>query len=119
MEIGYIYKITNKINQKIYIGQTSKTLEQRWREHKYDCKKGKTYPLYRAFRKYGINNFEMELIEKCKTEELNSRESYWINFYDTYRNGYNATLGGEGVRTFNISDQEIIDSYNKLDQLIK
>ena len=46
MEIGYIYKITNKINQKIYIGQTSKTLEQRWREHKYDCKKGKTYPLY-------------------------------------------------------------------------
>lgn len=47
-------------------------------------------------RKYGIENFSIEELEKCSADVVNDREIYWINYYDTYHNGYNATLGGDG-----------------------
>ena len=98
MTIG-IYKIENMIDHKIYIGQ-SKNIEQRWDEHKWSSQninKGKEYeyPLYRAFRKYGIENFSFEIIEKCKIEELNNKERYWIKYYNSFKEGYNQTLGGD------------------------
>ncbi len=119
MRSGYIYKITNNINKKMYIGQTSYSLERRWTEHKSCFNKNVQYPLYRAFRKYGIENFKMELVEKCNISDLNDREIYWIQFYDTYKNGYNATLGGEGCRTFNIPEEDIISSYKELKSVNK
>ena len=47
------------------------------------------YPLSRAFRKYGINNFSFEIVEECSKEELNKKEKYWINYYNSFFNGYN------------------------------
>ena len=118
--IGYIYKITNLFNGKIYIGQTSQTINQRWKEHLKDSKNPK-YPLHKAIHKYGIENFKIEEIEACEIENLNEREIYWISFYNSYKgsNGYNATLGGEGVRTLNLDANEVISKYEELRTLEK
>lgn len=94
-----IYIITNKINNKKYIG-LSKNCYRRWNEHKEVAKRPrKSYqlrvPLYRAMRKYGIENFTFEVIEKCSPNELKEREIYWIKELQTYEKGYNATRGGD------------------------
>ena len=96
--MGFIYLITNKINNKKYVGKTTTTIEKRWLEHIADSKKEKCEirPLYRALRKYGIDNFFIKEIEKCDIKNLSKREQYWIQYYNTYENGYNATLGGDG-----------------------
>lgn len=87
-----IYKITNKLNGKCYIGQ-SVDIYNRWHEHKYaDCKDS---VIHRAIKKYGKDNFSFEILEKIPREELNEREIYWIKYYDSYNNGYNLTLGGD------------------------
>lgn len=102
---GYIYKIYNDINNKLYIGQTVQTLGIRFTNHKMASKLEKT-KLYNAFNKYGIENFHITLIEEVEDYNLlNEREKYWINYYDSYNNGYNSTLGGDGVH--------LID-YNKI-----
>lgn len=97
--MGAIYKITNKINGKIYVGQTSSTTEERWKGHKRAWHSTRRCPaLYNAFDKYGIENFEVEEIEQCDIENLNEREIYWIKQYNSYEEGYNATIGGDGNR---------------------
>lgn len=98
-----IYKITNKMNQKIYIGQALDILS-RWRQHsiQYLNKNNKiSYNciFYKALRKYGIDNFSFEILEVCNEAMLNDKESFYINKYRTYVgfedcNGYNMTLGG-------------------------
>ena len=114
-----IYKITNKVNGMCYIGQ-SVNIEKRWRKHKsvygnpnaheYD------YYLYRAMRKYGIDNFDFEVIEECSSDLLNDKEKYWIEKYDSYRNGYNQTAGGEsGGHSIKIS----ISQLERIDNLLK
>lgn len=97
-----IYKITNQINGKVYIGQ-SVCIQHRWNEHRsaafninnknYNCH------LYRSIRKYGIENFTFEILEQCNEEELNDKEIYWIKYYDATNKekGYNIKLGGEGA----------------------
>ena len=94
-----IYKATNKINGKIYIGQTCSSIKIRIGEHRRASKlKKENSKFYNAIRKYGINNFVFELVEKCKTkEELNNKEVFYISLYDSYKLGYNSTLGGDGV----------------------
>ena len=94
----YIYKITNQINKKVYIGKTLETIETRWKEHIRDSKRERCEkrPLYAAFNKYGIDNFIVEEVEECSAEELNEREIYWIEYYRSFKNGYNATIGGDG-----------------------
>ena len=120
---GYIYKITNLINDKCYIGQTSKFYKIRWKEHKLNYKQENkeyyNYPLYRAFRKYGIDNFSFEVIEECSLTELNKREIYYIDYYDSFNNGYNQTLGGGGTRKYNFDEIEIIKSYEQLKTIEK
>lgn len=84
-----IYKITNKINGKSYIG-SSINIEIRYGKHKrYETTIGKT------IKKEGIENFEFTIIEECTIEELEEKEKYYIKIYDSYNNGYNKTLGGE------------------------
>lgn len=96
-----IYKITNTLNGNLYIG-LSKNLTQRMSEHKsrYLAEGRQSYdsPLYRAFRKYGIENFSFEVIEYCEEEKLPEREIFWIAFYNSYldKKHYNLTPGGEG-----------------------
>ena len=90
-----IYKITNLINNKVYIGQSIQ-LKVRWQQHLTSKKK---YILYKAFKKYGIENFSFEIIEYCPPEKLNEREKYWISYYHSFIgdpecHGYNMTLVG-------------------------
>ena len=103
---GFIYKITNNINNKIYIGKTLNSLEHRFNEHKRDSKKihCSNRPLYSAMKKYGVNNFSIEVIESADVEKLSERETYWIEYYDSYKKGYNATKGGDGTILYNYND---------------
>lgn len=95
-----IYKITNKVNNKCYIGQ-SIHIEERWKQHqsKYEQNRKADLPLYKAFNKYGLENFSFEIIEKCKEQELNLKEIYWINHFNSlvHENGYNIRSGGDGT----------------------
>ena len=96
--MAYIYKITNDVNQKIYIGKTEFSIEKRFAEHCADAfrDRNEKRPLYAAMRKYGIEHFHIEIIEETDSPE--ERETYWIEQYRSFKNGYNATLGGDGKR---------------------
>lgn len=99
----YVYKITNLINSKLYIGKTN-DINIRWYSHCNEAKlRKKQYPLYHAMNKYGITNFTLEIIEVLENELLCfEQEKYWIELYKTnimkYGSefGYNLTEGGEG-----------------------
>jgi group I intron endonuclease len=112
-----IYKITNTITGKAYIGATSKPVNARWKQHIHDSRKDrcKFRSLYQAIRKYGKDNFEVQLIEI--TDDAETRERYWITFYDTFRNGYNDTLGGAG-RSF-VDEELVISTYKRVSSKIK
>lgn len=91
-----IYKITNRINGKIYVGQTKRGIERRWKEH--CCPSDNSPLLRRAIQKYGKQNFTVEQIDcAVDTNEANYKEQYWIAFYDSANKekGYNLSLGGE------------------------
>lgn len=98
--MNYIYKITNDITNKIYIGQTTKTIEKRWQEHLKEAlntNSKKNTALYASMRKYGIEHFHIELVEEVdESISLDEREQYWIAFYNSYGQpyGYNETIGG-------------------------
>ena len=98
--MSIIYVITNQINLKQYVGKTSFSLEKRFQEHIYDSHRNDEYtkhrPLYMAFKKYGIENFSIKELEQVPDEQADEREKYWISYLNTYNNGYNATLGGDG-----------------------
>lgn len=96
--MAYIYKITNDINDKIYVGKTEFSIEKRFQEHCKDSKKERCEkrPLYNAMNKYGIEHFHIELIEE--TDGPEEREKYWIEFYGSFKYGYNATIGGDGKK---------------------
>ena len=105
--MGYIYKISNDINDKVYIGKTCETVNSRFKEHLRDYKKDteENRPLYRAMNKYGIEHFSIEQIDECPDSQLVGREQYWIGYFNSYNNGYNATLGGDGKLLY---DHELI-----------
>ena len=90
---GHIYVITNKINGKQYVGQTSRNIEDRYYEHCYD--KRSTSHIHNAIQKYGISNFTIEELETVDLTLLDEREQYWIQQLDTYKNGYNKNIGGD------------------------
>lgn len=94
--MAYIYKITNDINGKIYIGKTLLTIEERFKQHCRDSQRESMNhrPLYSAMRKYGCNHFSVEIVEETDLPE--ERERYWIEYYGSFKNGYNATIGGDG-----------------------
>lgn len=94
-----IYKITNDINDKIYVGQ-SVDIKKRWSQHIYYALNPSKCNMIINFemRKLGIDHFKIETIEECPVEKLDEREIYWIDFYDSYHNGYNATEGGKSLR---------------------
>lgn len=105
-----IYCITNIKNGKKYIGKTVKTLSSRKSEHLARLKKGNYNHLYlyRAFLKYGIENFNWEILEQGNSKELlGEREKHWINYYDTTNRdrGYNLSLGGEGSLGRKVSEE--------------
>ncbi len=96
--MGYIYKITNTVNNKVYIGQTKQEdVTTRWAAHKNSINYKKGCPLLvGAFRKYGLDKFKFEVIIICFDEDVYKYEEYYIKKYDTFgKGGYNATKGGE------------------------
>lgn len=98
--MGIIYKATNILNNKVYIGQTNKSFEIRKYFH-IKHSKIKKNKFYNAIRKYGIDNFKWEVINSdVPIEMLNDVEMNTIILYDSYKNGYNSTLGGEGNRGY-------------------
>ena len=114
----YIYKITNDINNKIYIGKTLYTIEHRFKEHCKDSKKrqNEKRPLYSAMNKYGIEHFHIELIEECDESILSEREKFWIENFGSFKNGYNATKGGDGAHYLDYD--LIVSTYKELKSCI-
>lgn len=115
--IGIIYIITNLINNKVYIGQTIQPLKLRWQEH---CRKGssineRNMAIKKAIFKYGKENFVIRGLEQCNTKQLDEREIYYINLYNSYKTGYNRTLGGHtGSKPLKLDDtqqQECLELY--------
>ena len=97
-----IYKIVNKINNKIYVGQSIDIIE-RWKQHNYKAfnqnEIAYNSALHAAFRKYGIENFELIVLEECSVEALDDRERYWIQELNSLvPNGYNILIGGQKYR---------------------
>ncbi len=105
MSTGTIYTIICKVNQKRYIGQTVKNVTTRWKEHLRESSVDKgNRPLYNAIKKYGQGMFTIRTLEEdIPREKLSEREIYWIEQFDAYNNGYNATTGGES--NFNIREE--------------
>lgn len=94
----YVYKITNKINNKIYISIATKNINFRFKQHVLSSKRGNKTNLHLAIKEFGENNFIVELLEKCNSiKELENKEKYWIKYYNSnnYNIGYNMTEGGE------------------------
>lgn len=94
--MGYIYKIKNTVNSKLYIGQTKYPLIKRFNEHLYNAKKGKNSPLYNAIRQYGKEKFFISLLEEVdEKDSLDEAEEKWIKKFNTITpNGYNILPGG-------------------------
>lgn len=110
--MAYIYQITNDINGKIYIGKTEFSIEKRFKEHCVDAFKDRNEkrPLYAAMRKYGVEHFHIELIEE--TDNSEEREVFWIENKRSFKNGYNATIGGDGKKY--IDYDLIISTYKEV-----
>ena len=92
-----IYKIKNIVNNKVYIGQTCRGYKKRFEQHISESKK-LNYNLYKAFKKYGIQNFIIKKITECELPEIAKiLESYYIKKFDSYKNGYNMNEGDKVV----------------------
>ena len=108
-----IYKITNTLNNKCYIGKTTRPVKIRWEEHIRESKLGRVdIPLYNAFNKYGINNFSFEIVEdNISNDEINNKEKYYIQLFQSmsHANGYNVTEGGDGGKVFSKLTQEDVN----------
>jgi len=107
--VAYIYSITNLQNSKLYVGKTTKPNPyDRWKQHLQlarsfnnlqENNSALSMPILRAISKYGADNFKFRVIEECSDDNVNERETYWIEKLDTCgKNGYNVTLGGEGIK---------------------
>jgi group I intron endonuclease len=113
MKKGYIYKIINKKNNLIYVGCTINSLEQRFYEHIYRCYNSDyKSKLYNSIKKYGVDNFFIELIEECDLSIIYETEKKYIKELNTYKRGLNSTLGGEGT----LGHIHSIDSRKKISE---
>lgn len=104
-----IYIIKNKINSKVYIGQTCLSVHTRFMQHMKPstCKQRGSYKIYNAVNKYGKENFYYEVIEENIDEaEIDEKEIYYITLYDSYENGYNSTRGADAKTISTIQDVE-------------
>lgn len=109
---GRIYIIRNTINNKVYIGQTKVSLKLRFQNHLSAARNDKDYVIGKAIRKYGEENFYIELLEECTIEELNEREKYWISYFNATNNkfGYNMSIGGNVIRTTKELNKDLVIS---------
>ena len=111
MPYGIIYKVTNSVNSKVYIGQTVNSLAKRKEKHLRDAKSNidGSIVFYNALKKYRLSNFQWDIIDSAETkEELNKKEIQWIKKLKSHIRsgcGYNMTIGGEGSNGFKHSEK--------------
>ena len=113
--MNYVYKIQNTENGKCYIGITSRTVDERWKDHlsRVACYE-RNNRLYFAIRKYGIEKFEVETIGQSESDDIiRSLESKYIREYDSYNNGYNCNYGGHGNLTMSDETRKKISESQK------
>jgi group I intron endonuclease len=117
---GSIYLITNKINGKQYVGQTTRSVAKRWAGHLCDAKRGFAYPICHAIRKYGADGFSVEEIARAKSlKQLNFLEPLYIKYYDSLKpTGYNLASGGKN-HVIHSDTRVKISSANKGNQYCK
>jgi len=127
MKNSIIYKHTNKINNKSYIGKTIFSMEERLAGHIKSSRNGSEYAFHRALRKYGVDNFTSEILESDIEESIISeREKYWIKKYKSFgKLGYNMTIGGEGTQGIKVKEstkeklrEYAIKAYNKEGKIV-
>ena len=120
MKLGKIYLIFNDVNDKVYVGQTIQSLNKRFNGHCCYSKTDRSVNMYikRAIHKYGRDKFHIKRIEECPIKELSKREKYWINYYDSYNNGYNLTLGGQDSNYFSLHKLEDSIDIKKFEEYI-
>lgn len=102
--MGFIYKITNKLNNHNYIGQTTTSIENRFRQHCRSADENNHF--HNALSKYGKDNFYVELIEECDDDKLNNREIYWIELYKNKGEAQYNTAGGGYNSPFKYKSEE-------------
>lgn len=125
---GTIYIVTNDINSKVYIGKTYTTIQTRWKRHISDAfrndrlQKGK---FHRAIAMYGPEHFTIKPLAQFEQGILEKKEIEYIAKYDSYYNGYNSTLGGDGHSTIEYDEDTIVKMYkdglsvNKIAEALK
>jgi group I intron endonuclease len=106
---GTIYCVHCISTGKKYIGQTIQKLQYRINHH-FTCKRQSHF--HSAIRKYGKTNFIYGIVEECDFSIINEREMYWINFYDTFENGYNSDTGGLNGRLLSEQTKSILRQKN-------
>ena len=107
--LGIVYILTNSINSKVYIGQTIQSIKDRWYGHcRINCSKNEAdMRIKRAILKYGKENFDIRELERCRVEDLDEREIYYIDLYNSFNNGYNSTRGGRsGVKPLKLDTNQ-------------
>ncbi len=110
---GYIYKITNTINNKCYIGQTIQDPKKRWYRHKWNSfNEKRCFKLHNSIKKNGVENFTFEIIYECDKRFLNHFEKNFISEYNSYNNGYNLTSGGDSNYTVSEKTRDKIRKAN-------
>ena len=110
--MGNVYIIKNDVNDKVYIGITTNTIEERFKNHMKEStiKQKIQYKFYNEVNKIGKEHFYIELLEQCQNSDLERKEIYYINKYNSYYNGYNSTKGGYGGKSFVDKTDEYIIS---------
>lgn len=109
-----VYKITNKIDNKCYIG-ISNDIYERWQQHIHNSQNINNQQDYnkllsKVFRQYGVDNFTFEILQiENDSEKRKELEKYYIEYYDSYKNGYNCTIGGDGSLRNKLTEQDVID----------
>ena len=93
--VGYIYIIKNNINNKVYIGQTTTSIDRRWKEHLRHAKPNAKQVISKAMNKHGRSNFYIEKIAECDLSIVDDLEIYYIKKYNSTSNGYNVSMGGK------------------------
>jgi group I intron endonuclease len=116
-----VYKITNNVNGKSYIGYTSYTIFERFEQHKKDALKiCDNRKFYNAINKYGVDAWNIELLESVDSAEFaKQKEIELIEKFDTYNNGYNSTKGGDGNNGIIMSEESNIKRSKALKGIAK
>ncbi len=110
-----VYRVTNTVNGKVYVGRTVQSVNSRWRQHVSDVRRY-TFPLHNAIRKYGPDAFIVKILYHAKTrEELFKMETFFIVLHQSYlhENGYNMTLGGDGGEVPNAATRAKMSSMRR------